>query len=46
MMEEHEDVDANVTEEEFNEIVAKFKQKNKKSYDFLTKSGKGFQSSI
>ena len=31
MMEEHEDVDANVTEEEFNEIVAKFKQKNKKS---------------
>ena len=46
MMEEHEDDDTNVTEEEFNEIVAKFKQKNKKSYEFLTKSREGFQSSI
>ena len=46
MMEDTTDEDTHVTEEEFNNSVAKFKKKNKKSYEFLTKSGKDFQSSI
>ena len=46
MMEDTTDEDTHVTEEEFNNIVPKFKKKNKKSYEFLTKSGKDFQSSI
>ena len=46
MIEDTTDEDTHVTEEEFNNIVAKFKKKNKKSYEFLTKSGKDFQSSI
>ena len=36
MMKEETDKDATVTEEEYNEVVSKFKKKNKKSYFFLT----------
>ena len=34
------------TEEDFNKIVESFKKKGKASYDFLTKSGKGFRKCV
>ena len=39
LMNEETDKDLEITEEEYNIVVDKFKSKNKRSYDFLTKSG-------
>ena len=46
MMKEETDQDKTITEEEYEEVVSKFKKKNKKSYFFLTKAGDIFQKSI
>ena len=46
MMKEDTDMDTTITEEEYKEVVAKFKKKNKKSYFFLTKAGDIFPKSI
>ena len=46
MMEDETDKETTITETEFDEVVWKFKRKNKKSFHFLTKSGDLFQNSI
>ena len=45
-MKEDTDKETTITEEEFEDVLGKFKRKNKKSYFFLTKSGKGFHKSV
>ena len=46
MMEDDTDKETTITVEEYDEVVRKFKKKNKKSYFFLTKAGEEFQKSI
>ena len=46
MMKDESDKDTNITEDDFDLIIGKFKKKNKKSFHFLTKSGNLFQRSI
>ena len=38
--------DFEVTEDTFNEAVKELAKKNKRSYDFMTKAGKGFQRTV
>ena len=46
LMKETTDKDLEVSEDEYDEIVQKFKSKNKRSYDFLTKAGDLYKQSI
>ena len=46
MMEDDADNESSITKAEFEDVVGKFKRKNKKSFPFLTKSGDLFQNSI
>ena len=46
LMNEETDKELEITEEEYNIVVDKFKSKNKRIYDFLTKSGKLYKLSI
>ena len=46
MMEDETDSESTITEDEFDAVLGKFKQKNKKSFHFITKSGEQFQRSI
>ena len=43
LMKEDTNKETTITEEEFEDVLGKFKRKNKKSYFFLIKSGKEFQ---
>lgn len=38
-MEDKGDSESNITEEQFKEVVQKFKNRNKRNNDFLTKAG-------
>jgi hypothetical protein len=46
MMLDDTDMETTIDKENFQEVVAKFKKKNKKSFHFLTKSGAKFQNSV
>ena len=46
MMEDKTDEETNITEDDFNQVLTKFKNKNKKSYYLLTRAGQHFQRSI
>ena len=47
LMKEDTEKETTLTEEEYNEVLGKFKKKKyKKSYFFLTRSGQGFQKSV
>ena len=46
MKEQDEEEPMEVTKDDFEDTVHKFARKNKRSYDFLTKSGASFQNSV
>ena len=46
LMTDESDIEANITKEDFNDVIDKFKRKNKPAYHFLTKAGVRFQASI
>ena len=46
MKEEDNDDKMEITKDEFEDTIHKFKSKNKRSYDFLTKAGTDFQNSV
>ena len=46
IMEEENVSETNVTRDQFEEIVKQIKERNKRSYDFLTKAGPHFQDSV
>ena len=43
---EESDGNFNISEELFEEVVAKFKRSKKRNYDFITRAGKKFQNSV
>ena len=43
---EEDDEQIDVTKEDFDELLKRLRRKNKRSYDFLMKSGTGFQSCV
>ena len=45
MEEETTDVESNVTKDQFEAVVKQLKDRNKQSYNFLTKAGADFQDS-
>ena len=45
MKEEYED-DFEIDKDDFNEVLDRFKKKNKKSYDLITKCSESFQNSV
>ena len=45
-MEDDKDADTTITKEQFQETLKKFKDRNKRSYDFITKAGLEFQDSM
>ena len=46
MMKEDTDRNTTVSDEDFEDVLKKFKKKNKRSYFFLTKAGERFQGSV
>ena len=46
MMEDEKDDESNITKEEFDEILEKFKMKNKPTYKLLVNAGESFKTSI
>ena len=46
MKEEDNDDKMEITKDEFEDTIHKFKSKNRRSYDFLTKAGTDFQNSV
>ena len=46
MMENDKDSDSNIEKEEFDDILKKFKLKNKPTYQFLVNAGEGFKTAI
>ena len=46
MMEDNKDKDSNIDKEEFDEVLKKFKLKNKPTYKFLINAGESFKTSI
>ena len=46
MMEDDTDQDTNIDKNDFEEVLRKFKKKNKPAYKFLIKAGESFQNSI
>ena len=46
VMEDDTDYDSNIEKEDFDRVLRRFKLKNKQAYYFLTKAGKGFQTSM
>ena len=46
MLEDERDVETNINKEDFDEVISKFKKKNKPAYKFITKAGAAFQTLI
>ena len=45
-MEDKTDFNTSITKDQFEDILKKFKGRNKRSYDFITKAGEDFQDSM
>ena len=45
-MDEQTNSETNITKDQFKEVVKQLKDRNKRSYDFLTKAGAEFQDSF
>ena len=46
VMEDKTDFNTSITKDQFEDILKKFKERNKRSYDFITKAGEDFQDSM
>ena len=46
IMEDKTDFNTSITKDQFEDILKKFKERNKRSYDFITKAGEDFQDSM
>ena len=46
MMTDQTDMETNIDKEDFDDVIKKFKKKNKPAYHFLTRAGLKFQASI
>ena len=45
-MEKNDEEDLDVNKESFDKVIGKFKQSNKRNYDFITKSGPLYKDAI